>query len=809
MNWIRLFEQVLRGENIETEPTPPESTWGYEHAIWRYWKAKSSNPQSIRDHATLARQCLRWILPYRVRGDHLNAGQLRDLETAGVRLGITGYLDTVPYRPSWLGEGLSSNVLDGVPSVAGTDEVFAAEPWLIRATGKSTWRSPAQKEACWTVLTAPPGSTSLIGLPTGAGKSLVFQVTAALSSGLTVVVVPTIALGLDQLASAQKLPSASALNPMNYCAGPDADSVRDSVANHHCRLLFTSPEAIVSGRLRSLLSGFASDGWLKCIVVDEAHIVESWGADFRIEFQLLGALVRDWRQKSLGQFKTILLSATFADSTRETLRRLFAEERGHWIERVAQRLRPEIHYHIQRAATDDQQVEWVSEAVRYLPRPLILYVTEKAEAEKWYARLDGEGYRRLACFHGDTVELDRRRIMDDWRNDQLDVVVATSAFGMGVDKADVRAVVHACFPESLDRFYQEVGRSGRDGASSQSVLVYTDADEQTGKSLSPTLLVPKTISDRWASLWETRRFVEEEQCFQVRTSARRSKFIGRRTYQENVRWNKRLLQMLHRAELLSVTGLKADESDIPGEYVEWVSISDLRFPPIDPNVGERLESVRRTELDTIARGYESLRRCAQGTAVCRELKRHYGTSVARACGSCRSCRSGNELPRTRRPLEWPEESPRTSPTVSVVPFSGRANDFRARSDWVLAIRRAVLGDAVDQFVVAEHDFPFVFGLFSEALEQSANYALYRVDPWRKAEGGQPFIPESSRVVVLHPLIFDGELGALNEFGSICSHWMPKDQVVDPYGRSRYTSEHGAQLFDNVEFWRFQYQTKET
>ena len=84
-----------------------------------------------------------------------------------------------------------------------------------------------------------------------------------------------------------------------------------------------------------------------------------------------------------------------------------------------------------------------------------------------------------------------------------------------------------------------------------------------------------------------------------------------------------------------------------------------------------------------------------------------------------------------------------------------------------------------------------------------------MDPWRKAEGCQPFIPESSRVVVLHPLIFDGELGALNAFGSICSHWMPKDQVVDPYGRSRYTSEHGAQLFDNVEFWRFQYQTKET
>ena len=361
----------------------------------------------------------------------------------------------------------------------------------------------------WRALNSPPNSTLLVGLPTGSGKSLVYQCCAAFDQLMTVLVVPTVALGLDQLAAVRELPCVQALQPVLYTPGDDAEVVLEAVQSRRSRLLITSPEAIVSGRLSNLLRRHAEEGFLGRVVVDEAHLIESWGAEFRIEFQLLAAVLRTWRDVAPGGVRALLLSATFAPTTPAMLRELFAPAGGAWSQHIVQHLRWEIQYFAaaQWLSADDQ-VARVEEALRRLPRPAILYVTEVQEAERWGARLRQAGFERLRVFHGSTSTVDRRAIMAAWRADELDLVVGTSAFGMGVDKPDVKAIVHACFPEGIDRFYQEVGRGGRDGDRCVSLLAPTEKDERVARTLGPTLLSdPDKVNGRWRAMWGTRQAV--------------------------------------------------------------------------------------------------------------------------------------------------------------------------------------------------------------------------------------------------------------------------------------------------------------
>ena len=802
MKWLSIFEKVLFNDPITEAPQCPQDTWTVDYAVWRLWQAKTQNPSALLDHAVLTRQCLRW-LPNKIRGDRLSDLQKMNFAKVGLRISLSGHVEADPYRPDWIDENDPTKDLDSPPQIATINESLPAEEWLKKTTGKSTWRSSAQKEACWTVLNAAPGDTNLIGLPTGAGKSLVFQVAAAYSSGLTVVVVPTVALGLDQLTVAKSLPSSNTLNPMNYSSDDEADAVLDAVKNRHCRLLFTSPEACVSGRLRPILDKLARDGWMQWTVVDEAHIVESWGADFRVEFQLLGALVRNWRVFSDNRLRTLLLSATFAESTKEMLRILFTDQGQPWLSSVVQRLRPEIHYHIKLASNKEQQINWISQALLMLPRPLILYVTEKDDARDWYTRAMKLGFSRVECFHGDVTQRGQRaRIMDAWRSNKIDLMVATSAFGMGVDKPDVRTVIHACFPESIDRFYQEVGRGGRDGASTQSIMIYTEEDKISAKGLAPTLLLPKTINERWSALWSTRKVVEgESEVFKVRCDSRGSRFIGLRTYQEHVRWNKRLLIMLHRAKLLTIIELKSEKNDgEQDQYTEWVSIRDLNFPSIDFNVGDRLLNIRNDELNNISIGFKALENCAEGRSVCRELQKYYGRGVARACGSCIACRTGMERRGVCRSLQWPVDSTKRKAKINLVPMP-QLNNRNGKSAWLLALRRSFSEGLVNRLIVDKDDYEISASLMKEALQLTANTKPYRLDI---IDGDNiPLIGYEDKTLVLHPSVFRTKLSIANDYGSNCTHWMPADQIDDPNGRARFTQDNHSRRFESMESWLFE------
>ena len=195
------------------------------------------------------------------------------------------------------------------------------------------------------------------------------------------------------------------------------------------------------------------------------------------------------------------MSATLTPDTVETIDALFAPTRT--VQMVASvHLRPEPQYWVHREDNPDEKDRKVLEVLRYAPRPFILYVTKRSDARRWFRRLRKEGYVRIDCFHGETAPADRLRIIDQWAEGKLDGVVATSAFGVGIDKRDVRTVIHAAVPETLDRFYQEVGRGGRDGCPSASFLIYSREDQEIANQIaSPSLISDDLAFERWSTMY--------------------------------------------------------------------------------------------------------------------------------------------------------------------------------------------------------------------------------------------------------------------------------------------------------------------
>jgi ATP-dependent DNA helicase RecQ len=243
------------------------------------------------------------------------------------------------------------------------------------------------------------------------------------------------------------------------------------------------------------------------------------------------------------------MSATMTPDTVETIDSLF----GPNVQMVASvHLRPEPQYWIHREENQNEKERKVLEILRHAPRPFVLYVTKRSDATRWLHLLRQTGYQRIDSFHGKTTDTDRVRIIGQWSENRLDGIVATSAFGVGIDKRDVRTVIHAAVPETLDRFYQEVGRGGRDGCPSASFLIYSSEDQQMAYRIaSPTLISDDLAFERWSTMVDssTRRD-SFSQLLEVDLAAVPPRL--RRQSDYNQSWNMRTLIMMARAGMLTL-----------------------------------------------------------------------------------------------------------------------------------------------------------------------------------------------------------------------------------------------------------------
>jgi ATP-dependent DNA helicase RecQ len=331
---------------------------------------------------------------------------------------------------------------------------------LERYWGYTSFR-PLQREAMDAILS---DRDSIVVLPTGGGKSLCFQAPAVVRDGLAVVVSPLISLMKDQVDTLVGNGVAAACYNSSLPAERKS-AVLAGLREGRFRLLYVSPERLVGDgghAFITLLAGCA----VRFVAIDEAHCISQWGHDFRPEYRQLGTL------RTL--LPGISLHAYTATATAR-VRRDIAAQLGlvSPLELVGSFDRPNLLYRVLARANLKQQL--LDILSRHRGQAGIIYCTSRREVDALSGWLRDNGVRALA-YHAGLADAERSRHQDAFLEEEADVIVATVAFGMGIDRSDVRFVVHAGAPQSLEHYQQESGRAGRDGLEAECVLIYSTAD---------------------------------------------------------------------------------------------------------------------------------------------------------------------------------------------------------------------------------------------------------------------------------------------------------------------------------------------
>ncbi|BCO30932.1 ATP-dependent DNA helicase RecQ [Thiohalobacter sp. COW1] len=312
------------------------------------------------------------------------------------------------------------------------------------------------------------GEDAFVLMPTGGGKSLCYQIPALLRSGTALVVSPLISLMQDQIAALQ----ANGVAAAGYNSNLDSDSARQVLARLHAGeldLLYVSPERLLSEGFLERLQEIP----LALIAIDEAHCVSQWGHDFRPEYARLGGLAEHFPD-----VPRIALTATADVQTRADILRVLRLTGAR--EHVTGFDRPNIRYTVLEKHKPFEQLLAFLET-----RPEqagIVYALSRKRVDEVAQRLAERGLR-AAAYHAGLPGEQRRRVQEDFLRDRLDLVVATVAFGMGIDKPNVRFVVHYDLPRNIEGYYQETGRAGRDGLPAEALLLHGQQDIVTARRL--------------------------------------------------------------------------------------------------------------------------------------------------------------------------------------------------------------------------------------------------------------------------------------------------------------------------------------
>ena len=455
---------------------------------------------------------------------------------------------------------------------------------------------PGQQEAIESVLA---GRDTLAVMPTGSGKSAIYQIPAVAMPGPTVVISPLIALQKDQMETlaAQEVGGAAVVNSSTPRALQR--EAFEGFEGGSLEFLFLTPEQLAKPEILTMLQ----EAEPSLFVVDEAHCVSEWGHDFRPDYLTMGRAI-----EALGHPLTLALTATAGEDVRnEIVQRLCMRDPAVIVHGFD---RPNLHLAVEKFKTEEEKLEQLLRRVGWAEMPGIVYVSSRRHAEQIAAALIESGVEAVA-YHGGMTAKQRSPIQDAFMRNEAKVIVATSAFGMGVDKPNVRFVYHYDAPHSIDSYYQEMGRAGRDGERSEIVLFFRPQDLRIHKFFAGGSRIDQDKVSRFiGALRDSPDPLNSAQLKEM-TGLPKTKIV-------------RLLEKL--GDMGAVVCNENGASIVPDKREQLEALID--------DVTGNEQKIHEAELHRI----EQMRMYAENTGCRREnLLRYFGEEQKSACGFCDNC----------------------------------------------------------------------------------------------------------------------------------------------------------------------------
>ena len=458
---------------------------------------------------------------------------------------------------------------------------------------------PGQEAAIQSVIS---GHDTLAVMPTGSGKSAIYQIAAIDLPGSTVVISPLIALQKDQVETIadQEIGGAAVVN--SAVKPDDRAAAFEQLKSGELEFIFLAPEQFNNPATLEHLQA----AHISLLVLDEAHCISEWGHDFRPDFLRLGTVV-----EALGHPTILALTATASPPVRQEI-----------VERLGMRDpqvivqgfdRPNIFLAVERFEEEAEKREALLQRVLRAEKPGIIYAATRKRSEEIAAELRDRSVTALA-YHAGLKPGERSRVQTAFMNDEMDVIVATTAFGMGIDKPNVRFVFHADISDSVDSYYQEIGRAGRDGEAAKAVLFYNPED------------------------LNLRRFfagggqVDVDQVAQVAVTVHQAEApLNLKQLQQGTALSQsKITKALSRLEEVGVVELLPT-----GEVVAAAEAEDFGAALEEAvQAQEQYKQMGRSRLEMI-RGYAEVRDCRREF-----LLNYFGETIAQPCGACDNCKAG-------------------------------------------------------------------------------------------------------------------------------------------------------------------------
>lgn len=305
---------------------------------------------------------------------------------------------------------------------------------------------------------------TLAVLPTGTGKSICYQLPALIQQGTTIIVSPLISLMIDQVKQlkANQIKDVVALS--SFMNNQEKRAVFSSISTY--KMIFISPEMMQQQAVITMLKKLH----ISLFVIDEAHCISQWGHAFRPDYLRLQSVIHN-----LGNPPLLALTATAPPQVQDDI--CHALHRPQMNRLIYPMDRPNIGLFIKKAQTEQEKTDQLQQAISTYDVPTLIYFSSRKQAEQTAAQLTKAFQeRRIAFYHGEMEQGDRIVVQQQFMNDQIDIICCTSAFGMGINKGNIRLIIHYHYPGQLESFIQEIGRAGRDGEQSISLVFDTPFD---------------------------------------------------------------------------------------------------------------------------------------------------------------------------------------------------------------------------------------------------------------------------------------------------------------------------------------------